>query len=48
MDPRLLRIKDLEFTKQELPIKVDSVAVKLTKTILPILAVPLFVIIILE
>ena len=33
----------MELTEQELPIKVDSVAVKLTETVLPILAYPLFV-----
>ena len=32
----------MEFTEQELPTKLDSVAVKLTEIILPIIAVPLF------
>ena len=35
---RLLRVKDLELTVQELPVKVDLVTVKLTETIPPILA----------
>ena len=42
--PRLLRVKDLELTVQEPPIKVDLVAVKLTEIILPILAEPLFLV----
>ena len=33
----------MELTVQELPVKVDSVAVKLTELMLPILAEPLFV-----
>ena len=41
MEPRLVKVDVCEFTVQELPVRVDSVAVKLTETILPILANPL-------